>query len=134
MASYVQLPLAYLLWHYTAAWSDLWRFYANLSWFLLNFFSVKLLLGTFFAPWKRLRESARRRGEGGAAGRFIINVITRLVGFSLRSVTIVSGLASLVLLSALALFLFVLWLVLPLAALGFTLWGLASLLALSITG
>lgn len=134
MSSLLQLSLAYLIWHYSAAWGDLWRFHGNLAWFLGNFFSLELLFGTLFAPWKRLREHAKRRGDGGVVGRFIINFMTRLVGFSLRSLTILSGLASISLLCALTILTFVAWLTLPLVALGLVLWGAAALLAFMITG
>lgn len=112
----LELPLAYLLWHYTVAWGDLLRFCSNIAWFLLNFFSVKILLRTLFSPWKRLQEGGRGRGEGGILGRLIINTITRLVGALVRSVTILVGLAALLVFLFVSAVLFLLWPVLPLAA------------------
>ncbi|MDO8564415.1 MAG: hypothetical protein Q7R88_00270 [bacterium] len=117
----LQLPLMYLLWHYTAAWVDLARLYLNISWFLTHFFSIRLHVQTLFAPWKRLREE--KGGEGGIVGRFIINTITRLVGFLLRSLVILGGLAALVGFSVFMVFLCALWLILPIAVVSLFVFG-----------
>ena len=111
--SYFQLLFSYLLWHYTVAWSDLYRLYRNFSWFLWNFFSFKILLGTFFSPWHRLREGARKE-TAGFLGSFIINLILRCVGLVARSATILTGLASLVLLAVFFVAFVALWPLLPL--------------------
>lgn len=116
MTSLLRLPLAYLLWHYTAAWADLLRLYFNLSWFLFHFFSLRILLGTLFSPWKRLHASGKE--DGGFFGTLILNTITRLVGFLVRSVTILAGLFSLLLLAALFLLAVVVWATMPLLLLG----------------
>lgn len=126
--AFFNLPLAYLAWHFGAAWGDLWRLYTNISWFLFNFFSIKILLATFFAPWKRLHERGRRKGEGGVAGRLILNAVTRLVGILLRALVILTGLVSLAAFSLFSFALFALWLVLPLVAVGLLLSGLSRLL------
>lgn len=103
---------AYLLWHYTAAFLDWWRLYANASWFLFNFFSIRILFETFFSPWKRLRES--KKGEDGTLGAIIINPLTRLFGMLARTVVIGSGLISLVLLLLCFFAALVLWIAAPL--------------------
>lgn len=116
MTPLLKLPLAYFFWHYTAAWTCLLRLYFNLSWFISHFFSIRILLETLFSPWKRLRSSGKE--EGGFLGRFILNTITRLVGFLVRSVTILAGLFSLLLLGALFLLTATVWAAIPLLLLG----------------
>lgn len=111
----LRFPFSYLLWHYTLAWADLLRLYTNFVWFLWNFFSVRLLLSTFFAPWKRLRESRSVKEEGGFLGRLILNSVTRLVGIAARSVVVVMGLVSIALPTLFFAALLVLWLILPVA-------------------
>lgn len=130
--SFLQLSLAYFWWHYTAAWADLWRLFTNLSWFLFHFFSIEILCGTLFAPWKRLHESGRGRGSGGVAGRLIINLMTRLVGFLMRTGTIVLGLFSLLLFTVVSALFFVAWLFLPLVAIGLILNGGVGLFSQSV--
>lgn len=123
------LPLAYLWWHYTLAWGDLLRLYKNFSWFLWNFFSIPLLAGTLFSPWRRLRESSAR-GSGGFLGSFIINLILRFVGLFARLFTILFGLASLALFAVLFLCFLVLWPFLPLIAAASLVTGVAPVLTL----
>lgn len=111
-----QLLVSYIGWHYTVAFVDMWRIYTNLSWFLFNFFSVRILLSTFFAPWKRLRESGK--GDEGALGALIINPITRFVGVLVRSVTVGTGLFSLLILLLFFFAAVVCWLLMPLILFG----------------
>lgn len=111
-----QLVIAYARWHYTTAFVDMWRVYTNIFWFLFNFFSIKILLLTFFSPWKRLRES--RKGKEGMLGSLIINPITRLVGVLARSATIVTGLFSFLILSLCFFASVVFWLLMPLILFG----------------
>ncbi|MDO8619937.1 MAG: hypothetical protein Q7R64_01145 [bacterium] len=105
------LPISYLLWHYTTAWGDLLRWYRNLSWFLWNFFSIRILAGTLLSPWHRLKEAGSKE-TAGFIGSLIINLILRFIGFFARTLTILVGFVSLVLFS---LFFFALLLVWPLA-------------------
>ncbi len=127
---FFNLPVAYLWWHYTKAWGDFLRLYLNFFWFLSNFFSIKILSGTLLAPWKRLRESRGGRGDGGFAGRLILNSITRAVGFLLRSGTILMGVFSLVLLSLAFLLFLLFWLFAPFVACAFIVTGIGGLLTL----
>lgn len=125
--SFLALFPAYLLWHLTTAWGDLWRLYTNTLWFLHNLFSIKLLLTTLFSPWRRLHEAKELHGAGGVLGRIIINTITRLFGLIVRTAVIVFGLLSLVIFSLLSACLFALWIVLPLVAVGCALYGFTEL-------
>ena len=110
--SFLQLPLSYVVWHYTRAWSDLVRLYRNLAWFLWNFFSIHILCKTLLSPWKRLHETGLH-GAGGFMGGLILNVTLRGVGCIARLFAIATGLFSLLLLSLCALVFLVLWLFLP---------------------
>lgn len=119
-------PITYLLWHYVYAWADILRLYWNFSWFLWNFFSIPLLLGTLFSPWKRLHE-VKTKATAGALGSFIINTILRFVGFIARLATIVVGLAALTMLLVLAVAFIVLWPLMPFMAVFFTIMGIVAL-------
>jgi len=111
--SYFQLPLSYLSWHYTAAWGDLFRLHRNFSWFLLNFFSIRILLRTLFSPWHRLHEGGSSK-TAGFVGSFILNLMLRCIGLAARSATILTGLVALLLLSLFSIAFLVAWLFLPL--------------------
>lgn len=119
---FLHLFSAYLLWHYTAAFLDWWRLYANASWFLFNFFSIRILFRTFFATWKRLRESGK--AEGGMLGAIIINPLTRLFGMLARTVVISAGFISLVFLSFCFLAALALWVAAPILLLAIFVQGI----------
>lgn len=116
MSALIQLLPAYLLWHYGAAWADLWRVYSNIGWFLLNLFSVRILAATLLSPWRRLSEK-KSKDTAGLLGQIIINTLTRFFGLFVRFGTILIGLASLLIWTLLSFALFVLWIALPLVSL-----------------
>jgi len=122
----LQLPISYLLWHYTTAWTDLLRLYKNFSWFLWNFFSIRILFETLFSPWHRIKEHAEK-DTGGLLGSIILNLILRLIGFFARAATIVWGILALVLFSILFSVFFVLWAFLPILIIGSVLYGTVGL-------
>lgn len=124
----VQLPITYLLWHYTSAWEDLFRLYHNFSWFLWNFFSIRILFETLFSPWHRRRERPEKE-FGGLLGSLILNSILRMVGFLIRGLTILFGLAALAVFSLLYVAFLALWPFLPLLIVGLLATGAAGLLA-----
>ncbi len=128
MSSFLQLPISYLFWHYTIAWMDLLRLYKNFSWFLWNFFSIRILWETLFSPWHRILEHAEKE-LGGLLGSIILNLMLRLIGFFVRASTILFGLFALVLFSIAFLVFFALWPFLPLLIVGCILNGVAGLVA-----
>ncbi|HBM45944.1 MAG: hypothetical protein UT05_C0001G0079 [Parcubacteria group bacterium GW2011_GWF2_38_76] len=103
--------LRYVVWHYTRAIKDLFTIWINFIWFTFNFFSIPLLLKTFFSPWKRLGEE--RKGFFDVTF-IIIDTIMRLFGIFLRSITIIIGLVFVILVIALGPVALTLWLVWPL--------------------
>ena len=120
------LPISYLLWHYVLAWGDLIRLYRNLSWFLWNFFSIRILLGTLFSPWHRMRER-KSKDTAGFLGSLILNGILRFIGLGARTGTILCGLITLVVFSLCFVALLALWLVVPFLAFGFVARGIGGI-------
>jgi len=84
----------YFAWHYSEALVDAVRIWRDLLRFLYQFFSIHLLVRTFFAPWKRLGEE-RKKGFDIAdfLSVLVINIIMRLIGISMRIVLIIVGVA-----------------------------------------
>jgi hypothetical protein len=109
----------YFSWHYSQGLLDYFRIWKNLVWFLWNFFSIKILLKTFFTPFERLQE----KYNGGLdmeslAASIIVTNLMRLVGMLARSVIIIFGLIVLMTFIIAGFFGIFLWLILPFAISG----------------
>jgi len=105
----------YFLWHYSQGLLDYFKVWKNLVWFLWNFFSIKILVKTFFTPFQRLKETY----SGGLdlerfATSILITTLMRLVGMIIRSAIIIFGLISLLIFIIGGLLGIVVWLFLPL--------------------
>lgn len=98
----------YLLWHYSVALLDFARAASNLFWFLAHFFSLELILKTFFVPWKRLGEA-----QGAWVGRIVVNSAMRVIGVCMRLLLLVCAALSFVLLACAVVVALALWLALP---------------------
>lgn len=111
--------LAYIRWHYGRGLKEFFGVAGNFLWFVVHFFSFKLLLKTWFAPWKRLGEHY----SGGLdleafASSVIVNGLMRAVGFCTRTLVLSVGLISYILVLAFSLFIFVIWILAPIIVLG----------------
>lgn len=111
---------AYIKWHYTEALSEFWGVVSNFLWFVLHFFSFKLLIKTLFSPWKRMKESYT--GEGLNLERFfsalVVNTIMRVVGFITRFIILTIGVICILLISATSTIVFFIWIFAPFVLLG----------------
>jgi len=85
----------YFIWHYGRAISDLTRIYRNLIAFTFNFFSVSILVNSYFAPWRRMGEDYPGHSVDpfDYFSTFLVNIIMRLVGIFMRTIVIVLGMA-----------------------------------------
>ena len=83
----------YLTWHYSTAYRDFLRAWINYLWFVAHFFSLEILLRTFFTPFKRISEKNNAGLDIGAILEvFAVNLLMRLVGMLVRTVLISIGL------------------------------------------
>ena len=86
----------YLLWHYSRAILEIFHVWLNLLWFVVHFFSIPQLMRSWLSPWKRMVEG---RGEKwnleDLAAYIVIGIISRIIGFILRTIVITLGLISL---------------------------------------
>jgi len=113
------LVLAYAKWHYGRGLREFFGVAGNFLWFVSNFFSFKLLLKTWFAPWKRLGENY----EGGLdikafASTLVVNTLMRLVGFVTKTIVLAVGFVSYVLAAIFSFFVLVIWVLAPALLLG----------------
>lgn len=104
----------YLWWHYTTALISFIRIFKNFWWFIVNFFSIPQLISSLLSPYKRITE---KRGDWldleSWAGYILINLVSRLIGLSVRLVIILLGIFTLTLYIALAVFSYGIWLIAP---------------------
>lgn len=111
--------LAYIKWHYSRGLQELFGVAGNFLWFIVHFFSFKLLLKTLFAPWKRLGEHY----EGGLdlsafASALVVNSLMRAVGFVTRILVLSVGLISYLLILIFSFFVLIIWVLAPAILLG----------------
>jgi hypothetical protein len=121
---------SYFAWHYGRGISDLVRLYQNYIWFFFNFFSINLLVKTFFAPWQRIAEHRSKAGIDfeDIAEVLTINIIMRLVGMMIRTIFIVIGSICVVLVAVFGALFFVVWLLLPVLVPVSIIYGLSFLI------
>lgn len=113
------LIVAYVKWHYSRGLGELFAVSSNFLWFVVNFFSFKLLLKTLFAPWKRLGEHYEGGFDLGAfASAFIVNSLMRAVGFFTKILVLLVGLFSYIIVLIFAVFIFLIWFLAPAIILG----------------
>jgi len=107
--------LQYLIWQFFDVPRQLLLAWKNFLLFNLNYFSVPLLLRTFFSPWRRYKWSY---GKGFDARRYIevffSNLISRILGAIVRSFLVIAGLAAEIFIVFSGLIVFFGWLLLPL--------------------
>lgn len=127
--SFLAIIPSYLYWHYTEAFKDMTRVWTNVLWFLASFFSLGLLLRTFFAPWRRIAET-RKSGTFGVeniAEVIVTNTVMRVLGAVMRLCIIFVGALAILVVFWGGLALYLAWLLLPaLAPLSF-LYGFLSI-------
>ena len=91
--SYTLIFFEYLSWHYGGGTKEFLKAWFNIHWFWYHFFSIPVLINTFFKPYHRMNEGYSR---GFDPQKFfetlIVNTILRIVGIMIRIVFISVGL------------------------------------------
>lgn len=103
-----------LSWWYTAGWRQQ---FANIRLHLdrtLDYFSIDLLLRTFFSPFRQISAGKVRGPLGVQMRAFFDNLISRWIGSMIRGTIIVLGLLWIIISTAINGLLAVLWLTVPL--------------------
>ena len=106
--------IQYFLWHFLEQSKAILKAWKNFLLFNLNYFSIPLLIKTFFSPWRRYSWSY---GKGFDLKRyfsvFISNLISRLLGAAIRFFLIAIGILAEISLILLGIIVFLGWLFLP---------------------
>jgi len=81
----------------------------------MEIFSFGFLMRTLFSPWKQIRNTTPIRGFNISAmsQALTLSVLSRTIGFFLRSVTVIFGLGFMVILSCGFLAFFFVWIAFP---------------------
>lgn len=110
-----------IYWQFWEMPKNILRAWKNFLLFNLEYFSIPLLLKTFFSPWHRYKWSYPRGLDiGKYLEIFISNLITRTLGMVLRSFLIFFAILTEIFIFLLGLIIFLGWLILPvLLILGF---------------
>lgn len=105
---------SYLIWHFFDVPKEILKGWKNFLWFSSNYFSIPLLLKTFFSHWRRLAEPY---GKGFSPSRYITvfvgNIMSRVIGAILRSFFIIAGLLLEIFVFLGGLVIFLGWFILP---------------------
>lgn len=92
----------------------MFRLIGRACWFEWHFFSVGILLRSFFEPWKRLGEE---KGEKFKLEQWlqatVINTLMRLIGMSLRALILIFALAVFVFTTLVVTLFVAMWCLLP---------------------
>ncbi len=109
-----QFLVFYVVWHYSRGLYGFFALWENIFRTVIHFFSIPLLIKTFFSPFHRLAETPPK---GFHPGDFIaaktVTLIMRIVGIIMRAILIVSGLIGLIVVALVGIVLFVSWVLLP---------------------
>lgn len=113
--------LAWVSWQFFEVPRNILKAWRNFLVFNLNYFSIPLLLKTFFSHWRRYEWSYGRGFDLGRwAYTFVSNMISRVLGAMMRSILIFTGLFLEVFIFLAGIIVFFSWLILPvLIILGF---------------
>ena len=83
---------SWISWHFYEKPKFLMQVWQNFISFGSNFFSIPLLLKTFFSPWHRYNWSYPKGFDiGGFLNTFISNVFSRFIGAICRFILIIAG-------------------------------------------
>lgn len=119
----------WIFWQFLEVPRNILMAWSNFLKFNLNYFSIPLLIKTFFSPWRRYKVSY---GKGFDAGRyfeaFFSNFIFRILGAILKSFLIFIGLLAEVFIILGGMIVFLGWLVLPAILIGGLIFGIKILI------
>jgi len=122
------LLFQYIRWHYTVGLVDVVHIIGNFVWFFYSFFSIPLLLKTFFVPFHRLQEEDPTGLDiGRIFEKLVVNGLMRFVGMLLRTLLILFGLLAILCTCVLGAIFLCMWLAAPLICVLLLLYGVLRL-------
>jgi hypothetical protein len=105
----------YLIWHFRDCPKEIFKAWKNFLAFYLDYFSVPLLLQTFFWHWHKYYYSYGKAFDPARFFEaFVFNMMSRIVGAILRAFFIVVGIISEIIIFFFGIAILIGWLILPL--------------------
>jgi len=104
----------YFVWWYTAGINQAYASAAALLGYIIDSFSLPTLFKTLFAPWKNDVMTAHNASLGDQLKIWQLNLASRIIGFLVRSVVIVTTLIILIVLFVVAGVGLAIWFLVPL--------------------
>lgn len=104
-------------WWYTTGWMRLVHRAGETIQRVMDFFSVSLLLSTLFDPFRQIDAGTVRGSLQDEFKAFGNRLFSRIIGFFIRTITILCGLLCMVVVTIFGLLQLILWPLLPLAPL-----------------
>lgn len=109
------LLIRYLIWQFIDSPKQVLKAWGNFLYFNFNFFSVPLLLKTFFSHWHKYSLSYGKSFSPWLwVEAFVFNMFSRTIGVILRTFFIIIGIIIELLIVVIGLFVFLSWIVSPL--------------------
>ena len=109
------LFIQYFVWHFYDVPKEIIRGWKNFLYFSINYFSLPLLLRTFFCHWRKYYYSYGKSLDFSRyLEAFLFNVIlSRGVGILLRTIFIITALIIIILILLLGFLILITWILLP---------------------
>jgi hypothetical protein len=115
--------IAFFLWWYGRGWQQVVSSFRPRIRSVINGFSVRQLVTTLFAPWKRIITQPGRSLEDRLRAA-ADNAFSRVIGFVVRILVLLAALFCVVIIALLSIIEIIVWPLLPLAMPGFIVAGL----------
>lgn len=109
--------LSLFSWWYTTGWLALARKSGDRIQSVLNFFSVPLLLGSLFAPFRQISAGRVQGSLAVQLQAFGDRLFSRFIGAIVRSLLIILGVALVMLIAVISLLVLLVWPCIPFAPL-----------------
>ena len=113
------IVISWLIWHFYEMPKFLFSVWKNYIWFVLDFFSIPLLIKTFFSTWRKYNSKYPKIFMiGEFFGALIYNVFSRFVGAFARLFLIITGTIFLIFILLFGSVIIIFWIFLPFIFIG----------------
>lgn len=120
----LMLVVSFFSWWYGPGWTAQIKHLKNQLAAATDFFSIELLIGTLFSPFRQISAGRVNGPLGVIVQAWLDRIISRFIGAMVRSFMIILGLISLLSLAVLGIIRLIGWPVLPVLPLIFAVLGL----------